>query len=205
MQKMVNSEGPTIREVVGLFQDMNALYDCVDTLQNNGIDRSEISLMNFEGHNNPQSTKEIMNTRDAEDDPAVKRMSLIGRHSLGDAQGFLIAIPIYIFTLTGVGISTALDLGVISMLLLAGGFGFLGCALGLKGAYWIKDKSEHSLRLQLAHGGIPVWVHVKDEEHEKRALNIMREFNATDVHAHDIKEQPYMVDDGRTRVVHILR
>ncbi len=205
MQRMVNSEGPAIREVVGLFQDMNALYDCVDTLQNNGFDRSEISLMNFEAHQNLHLKNKMTNTREAEDDPSVKRMSLIGRHSLGDAQGFLIAIPIYIFTLIGVGISTALELGVISMLLLSGGFGFLGCALGLKGAYWIKDKSEYSLRLQLAHGGIPVWVHVKDDEHEKRALNILREFNASDVHAHALKEQPYMVDDGRTRVVHILR
>ncbi|WP_025898880.1 hypothetical protein [Sneathiella glossodoripedis] len=204
MQKMVQSETPAIREAVGLFQDMNALYDCVDTLQNRGFDRSEISLMNFEAQAHSINGKTITNMRKLEDDPSVKRMPFIERQSLGDAQGFLIALPIYIFTLLGVGISTALSLGTVSMFIVAAGCGFLGCALGLRGAYWIKGRSEKSLKDQLARGGIPIWIRVKDKQHEERALEVLKEFNALDVHIHDLKEEPYMVDDGRTTVVHIL-
>jgi outer membrane lipoprotein SlyB len=47
---------------------------------------------------------------------------------------------------------------------------------------------EHALRVekQLDRGGLLLWVHVRDDDHEQRALRILRRHSGQDVHIHDI-------------------
>ena len=39
---------------------------------------------------------------------------------------------------------------------------------------------------QIDHGGLLLWVRTRDEDHEKRAVDILKKHSGKDVHLHDI-------------------
>lgn len=204
MRRIITPDSPAVREAVGVFTDLPKLYECVDELQIRGFDRSEISLLDHPHIRKTNGKDWVRNTRSTEDDPKAKRGPFIDPESLGDAQGAMIGLPLYIFTLLGAGIATALGMSTLGLLAIAGGSGLIGGLLGLKAAYWLKSRPERYYKRQLDHGGIPIWVRVKDKEHEIRALSALTQCEAENVHLHDLPDVDYEVRDGRTTVVHLI-
>ena len=56
----------------------------------------------------------------------------------------------------------------------------LGCALSGP------RPGDEALQDQLDHGGLLLWVHVRDAAHEQRAVDILTGNGAEDVHVHDL-------------------
>jgi hypothetical protein len=66
------------------------------------------------------------------------------------------------------------------------GIGWLvGLVAGGVVARVIKSRHTADLEDQIEHGGIPLWVRTSDEDHERKACEIMMRANAKDVHVHD--------------------
>ncbi|WP_169569047.1 hypothetical protein [Sneathiella limimaris] len=204
MQRMVTPESPPIREAVGVFTDISSFYECIDQLQQEGFDRSEISLLNYHDLQSRSRRRDQIDTRETEDDPKVKRNAFIDPQSLGDAQGAIIGLPTYVLTMAGLAIGISLEFSMMNTILSSGIGGLVGFLLGMQGSIWLKSRSKVDLDEQINHGGIPVWIRIHNVKQERQALSILSDSHAEDIHVHDLEEQSYPVEDGRTTVVHIL-
>ncbi|OUR78024.1 hypothetical protein A9Q83_08520 [Alphaproteobacteria bacterium 46_93_T64] len=204
MRKIITPDSPPVREAVGIFNDIPSLYDCVEELQTHGFDRSDITLLAHPHLETGGNDDKILDTHKLEDDPLAKRVAFIEPESIGDAEGALIGLPLYVLTLIGAGVATAFGATTVMTIAVAAALGAIGACLGAGAAYWLKKKPEAYYRAQLTHGGIPLWVHVKDKKHEKQALEVLNTNHAEDVHIHDLPETAYETREGRTTVLHLI-
>ncbi len=204
MRKMVASDAAPIREAVGMFNNVDALYDCIDDLQTHGFDRSDITLLDHPHLTEGLARNSPLDTHEAEDNPAAVRGAFIDPQSLGDAEGALIGLPLYVFTLVGAGIAASFGLSTTVIVTIAAVAGLTGALLGGGAALWLKRRHDSYYKDQVEHGGIPLWVHTKDPAHEKQAMESLKSCNAEDIHMHDMAEMPYEVREGRVTAYHII-
>ena len=90
----------------------------------------------------------------------------------------------YIAAVTAAGVMTAAGgplAATIVAMLAAGG---AGAAIGGILASLTGQHHARYLQEQLDHGGLLLWVHTRDENREKRAMEILSKHSAHDVHVH---------------------
>ncbi len=176
----------TIREAVGVFQDQKSFQDAIDDLLNAGFDHSALSLL--AGH---RAVEEKLGhayekVAELEDDPRVPRAAFIGRDSVVEGRTGAIGALAYVGALTAVGAVVASGgtlAGAIVAAVIAGGG---GGAIGTVVSRYLGREQAQSMEEQLSKGGLLLWVRVADEEHERRAVDILTRTGGSDVHVHEI-------------------
>ncbi|HLG87261.1 MAG TPA: hypothetical protein VKZ79_08695 [Alphaproteobacteria bacterium] len=175
----------TIREVVGVFNDQEHMQLAVDDLQAHGFNRANLTTAADSRTMQRQTGHGYIDVRDIEDDGDVPRAIYVSKRSLGNAEGVLIGIAIYVPTCIAAAILAArgatditLIIGVLIVAAVGGLLGFM-FARRLDGAY------TQRIREQLEHGGIVLWVSVYSDVQEKLAMEILQTAAGRDVHAHD--------------------
>jgi hypothetical protein len=167
-----------------VFRDFRSLQSAADELLTAGFDRSALSLLADPETVRRKRGRIFASVRDAEDDPAAPFRAYAGLDSRIEAEGALIGVIAYAGAMAaaiiaaGHGISTA---GHIAWVAAAGAVGGL---IGLWLAGMVESRHRRYLKALLDTGGLLLWVRAADEEHEQRALTIMRYHGALDVHAH---------------------
>src|SRR5918994_1220348 len=58
--------------------------------------------------------------------------------------------------------------------------------IGGRAARFLGRERARELQHQLDHGGLLLWVYVRDQAHEQRAIEILTKNGAEDVHVHDL-------------------
>lgn len=204
MEKMLHENNVPVREAVGLFDDVGAIHDCVEDLQSQGFDRSDITMLSRPQVVGDKTLLPIQDTTQTEDSPTALRGPVIEPESVGDAKGALLGAPIYILTLCGAGLSAAMGLSTGMLLTTTGVAGIVGIAIGVILMQTLSKRQNGYYQQQLEHGGIPLWIHIRDQDHERRAVEILMENQARDVHLHDLEGIPYEIQEGRTTVYRII-
>jgi len=175
-----------IREAVGYFTTVKTLEEAIDELLSSGFDRAEISLLAAEHTVDEKLGHRYKKVEELEDDATVPRTFYVPVESIGDAEGALIGTPLYVAALSAIGVIVASGgslAAIIAGAALAGGAGgLIGGAL----AKLVGDHHARYLQEQLDHGGLLLWVRTWDEEHEKRASEILKRNSGCDVHVHSI-------------------
>ncbi|TVR80543.1 MAG: hypothetical protein EA405_10645 [Rhodospirillales bacterium] len=189
-QEPQDSGGPgtenTIREAVAVFQDESSLQAAVDDLLNAGFDRSELSLLAGQEAVDQKLGHVYEKVSDLEDDPSAPRVAYRGRDSLTEGRAALAGGLGYVGAVVAGGAVVATGgtlAAVIAATVAAGGGGGL---LGTLAARWLGKERAKNLEAQLEHGGILLWVRVRDAAHEQRALSILSQHSTDDVHVHDL-------------------
>jgi hypothetical protein len=124
--------------------------------------------------------------QELEDDATVPRAAYAGNHSLAEGRTGIIGGLAYIGAVGAAGAVVASGgtlAAVIAAAAIAGGGGGLlgGWAAGFLGRDRVKQ-----IQNQLDHGGLLLWVHVRDATQEERAVDVLKRNGAEDVHVHDI-------------------
>lgn len=182
-----DEERSQVREVVGVFNDADALQAAIDELMSSGFDRAEISLLASEEAVDEKLGRKYKKVTELEDESAAPRTHYVSVESIGDAQGGMIGALVYVGA--GAAISAIFASGgalatVIAGALMAGGSaGMLGAAL----ARLIGEHHAKYLEEQLRHGGLLLWVRTWDPEREGKAKEILARRSGRDVHAHVVK------------------
>jgi hypothetical protein len=175
-----------IREAVGVFHDRDALENAVEDLLNAGFDRSEISLLAGEQAVEQKLGHAYRKVQELEDDDAVPRAAFVGDHSRALGRVGMIGGLAYIGAVAAAGAVVAsggaLAATIVAAAIAGGGGGLLG---GWAARLLGRDRAE-KLQRQLDHGGLLLWVALRDEGHEGRALAILRQRGADDVHVHEM-------------------
>lgn len=178
-------ERPLVREVVGVFRDETKLEYTIDELQEHGFDRAEISLLASEEAVRKKLGHAYRKVAELEDDEAV-RVAYVSKEDYGAAEGGLISGFVYVGALAGAGTMVASGGALGGALLAAALWGGAGGAIGVVLARWLDRQRASQLAGQLEKGGLLLWVHVRDAEHEANAVDILQRNGAEDVHAHDL-------------------
>ncbi|WP_417427796.1 hypothetical protein [Kiloniella sp.] len=176
----------TVREAVGVFHSAAELEAAVDELQNAGFDRSEISLLASEDAVAEKLGHRYHSVVELEDDVNVPRTAYVEHDSIVEGKTTLIGGLAYIGAIVAaapiVASGGSLAVAIIGAVLAGGSAGIFGSFV----AEWIGHKHAQSIESQLRRGGLLLWVTLRDEGQELKALDILNKLEADDVHCHDI-------------------
>jgi hypothetical protein len=174
-----------VREAVGVFDDADRLQEAIDDLMTHGFDQAEISLLASESAVGEQLGHKYSKVSELEDDPKVPKAAYISPESFGAAEGAVISGLMYVgagLLLGPVAAAGATLAGMAAAAAIGGGVGGL---FGASLAKLIGDRYARHIEEQLKHGGLLLWVGVRDAEREKRAVEILSRRSGRDVHVHE--------------------
>jgi hypothetical protein len=167
----------TIREVVAVFDDTEALDAAVYDLETRGFDRAAFSLLASEGAVAQKLGHRYQQVREVEDNPRVPRETFFSLASRLEAK--YLPAP----ALASIGALALAGVGTLPTLVAVGTGASIGAALG-----WLfHEHHAKAVQEQLARGGLLFWVNVRNAGEEKTALETLRTHSAHDVHAHNIE------------------
>lgn len=175
-----------LREVVGVFHDVDTLEAAIDELQSAGFDRARLSLIADAETVDEALGHHYATPSDVADDPRAPRVSYVTRDEVGLAEGALISGPLYIAALVAGGTAVAAGGPVGVALAAAAAGGGVGAALGMGLAKLVGNAHAKRLQEHLKRGGILLWVNIGNTAEEMRALEVLRRHGAGDVHMHEL-------------------
>ena len=195
MDRLVK-EDLEVREAAGIFADAKAFEKTLDELTSSGFDHADISLLASQSAVEAKLGHHYERTSELTDKEGVPRISLVPKSAVGNAQGTLIGGLVYIGALAAAGpiiVAGGSIAAAIGAALAAGGLG--GAVGGFLGKL-IGDKHSGMMEEQLEHGGLILWVRLKDREHEEKAVAILKKHGATEVDVHTLKVIPPRVPES---------
>jgi hypothetical protein len=180
----------SVREAAGIFETADSFKSAIEDLLSSGFDHAEISLLGSQSAVEEKLGYRYETTSELVDKEGVPRISRMPESAVGNAQGLLIGGLVYVGALAVAGpiLTAGGSLAVaIGGALVAGGAG--GAVGGFLGKL-VGDKHSQLIDEQLARGGLILWVSLRDEMHEKRAVAILRDHGATSVDVHSLVVKP---------------
>ncbi len=149
-----------------------------------GFNQADVSLLASEEAIQKQFGGRYQKVQDIEDARGITRAAYVSPESIGDAEGALIGMLIYI----GAGIfmwpAATAGAGIVSLLGAAAIGGSAGGAIGSLLALFVGDEHGQYIAQQLKHGGLVLWVRIWNASHEKTAKDILKRHSGSDVHVH---------------------
>lgn len=177
-----------VREAVAVFDSETSLEAAIDELESHGFDRAEISLLAGESTVEQKLGHRYRRVEEVEDNPEAPRLAFISDQSVHEAESAAVGFPLYIGAATATGIAVAAGgpiSAAIAAALVGGGIGGL---IGGVLAAWIGKERADFIDTQIAHGGLVLWVRLRDADHETKALDILGRHSAHDVHVHEVPD-----------------
>ena len=183
-----------IREIVALFDDSRTLEEAIETLDNNGFNRSDISLLATETSVEEHLGHRFKRVEDIEDDGRIPRKAFVSEHDIAEGEAALVGGLLYIGAVAGSAIVVASGGGFALALAAAAVGGTTGAGLGGVAASIIGEAHAEHLDNQLQKGGLVLWVRLKNDEMKNTAEKILSNAGGRDIHVHDI-ERTWGTDD----------
>ncbi|MCW5698819.1 MAG: hypothetical protein KIT00_03145 [Rhodospirillales bacterium] len=180
------SDRGSVREAVGVFHDQDSFQAAVDELLESGFDRAELSLLAGDKAVEDKLGHVYQKVAELEDDPSAPRAAYIGRDSIVEGKTGVIGGLAYVGALAAVGAVVASGGSLAAVIAAAVGAGGAGGVLGTIASRWIGRERAQAIETQLDKGGLLLWVRLRDETHEQRALAILTKHSAADVHVHNL-------------------
>ena len=183
----IKAEIPTVREVVGIFNNSEDLQSAIDELLSSGFHRAELSLLASEDAVTKQLGHRYQKISELADNAKVPRTAYVSTEALGDAEGAVMGALMYVGATAGAG-AVLVSGGTIAVGIAAVALG--GSAGGLVGsilAKWIGGQHAQHLQEQIDHGGLILWVRTWDDDEEARAIEILLRHSGRDVHPHTLR------------------
>jgi hypothetical protein len=188
------------REAVGIFHDEKSLRSAADALMISGFDRSYLSLLASDRAVDEKLGHHVQRIAELEDDPDVPTQAYVGSDSRVEGQAALIGGLVYVGAIASIGAVVASG-GAATPLLLGAAVagGGAGGALGAILARVVGQSHAARLETQVARGGLLLWVRTTDPAQEQRAIDILKQHGAEDVHVHTLPAETAHRADGVSR------
>jgi hypothetical protein len=171
-------------EAVGVFDDVDALYAAIDELQMHGFNRSEISMLADEKTVEEKLGSAFWSADRLEDDPDAPRRPYFSEESIGAAEGSIMSAPAYIAAVVAAGVLVTPAGSMATAIAGAALAGGAGAAVGGFLAWLFGRGHAEYLRNQIEHGGLLLWVKMRDKARQERAVEILKRHSGRDVHVH---------------------
>lgn len=176
----------TATEAVGVFRDAAGLQGAIDELLSHGFDRAELSLLASRATVEEKLGHRYRKVQELEDDRGVPTRAYVSTESLGDAEGAIAGILMYVGAVAAAGAVVASGGAIAAAIAAGAAAGGAGGGLGAVLARYLDRGRADYLAEQLESGGLLLWVRTRDREHEVSASAILKRNGAEDVHLHDV-------------------
>lgn len=178
------------REAVGVFADPASLEMAVDELEIAGFDRATISVLATDEAIKDRVGHLYRNVAEIEDNRHVPQGAFVSSDALVEGEAAAVGIPTYIGGCAAAGVVAVAFGGALAATIAAAvAGGAAGAGLGAILARAIgKHHAEHVVE-QLAQGGLVLWVSLRDDSAEQRALQILGKAGARDIHVHELERE----------------
>jgi hypothetical protein len=176
-----------LREVVGVFDDMETLDNAAQDLQMQGFNRSHISILSGSRLAERMLSEGVGTTHELEDHPHAPRTVFVSKASLGDAEGALIGGITYLGAIAAAGASAGAGASVSEVVFAVAVAGAVCAGIGFGLAWWLQRRYSDAHRAAVAHGGVVLWVHTRSPVEEQKAAEILGRHGARNVHLHEIR------------------
>lgn len=93
---MALEDDATVIETVAIFKTADSLQEAIDDLMMSGFDRADLSLLGAEKAVEERLGHSYRTVAELEDDVSVPRTFYVAPEAIGDAEGALIAAPLYV-------------------------------------------------------------------------------------------------------------
>lgn len=177
-----------IPEAVGVFDSFEDLQDAFYDLRMVGFSRYDISLLAGQEVLEEKLGKGYWRSADLEDDPEVPRAAFVSEEAMGELEGGIIGGFLFLGSAIAMtALLTPASTAAASIAAVAIG----GTPSAIVGSLLARRVDRHHkdyYATQIEHGGILLWVRVKDKRHEDLAVKIMKGHSGRDVHVHDWSE-----------------
>ncbi len=175
--------GKTVREAVAVFHDWSSLEAAVDELREAGFPKDAISLLASQHTVEKKLGHVYQRVEELEDDPRAPRTRFVSAKQIGRREDMVISSLTVLPTLIAAGVVVA-SAGAVAAAI--AGTALVGATLGTILARWMDKRHAEWLQEQLEKGGILLWVRTPDEWSERKAIEILTQHAAHDVHIHEI-------------------
>ncbi len=173
-----------IPEAVGVFDTFEDLQKAFYDLRMIGIHHSEISLLADEKALKEKLGKAYWRSPDLEDDPRAPRAHFVSEEAIGELEGAIAGgfffVGSYIAMAALLSPASTLAASIAAIAIGGSPAAVIGTLLARRVGKHHKDYYAH----QIEHGGILLWVRVRDKEREELAVKIMQGQSGRDVHVH---------------------
>jgi len=181
-----DKKDPSLREVVAVFSEANALESAVDELLSSGFEKSQITLLASEDAIVKKLGHKYKKIEELEDNSAAPRARYVSTEALGAAKGGLIGGWLAVGALGAAGLVLASG-GALALAMVTAALGAeIGGLIGAIFGEFIEEHHAQYYQDQLRHGGLLLWVRTSDEASESAADEILSRHSGRDVHAHAI-------------------
>ena len=175
-----------VREAVAVFHDADSLRRAADQLMLEGFDRADLSILASHREVEKKLGHMYEKATEIEDEPRVATQAYVGTDSLTEAKALAVGGLFFVGAVSAAGAVVASGGTIAAALIGAATVGGAGGLMGGLLARFLGEKQAHILNDQLDRGGILLWVRTMDPEHEEKALRILNQESAEDVHVHDM-------------------
>lgn len=169
-------------EAIAAFETQDDFQDAVDDLLTHGFDHADISLLADEQVVRHKLHHGYGKVRQLEDEPDVPRTEYVSTETIGDAEGALIGVPLYVGAVAGAGIVAATGGTLVAAVIWAAAGGGAGALVGAVMARRVGRRHARYIKRQLDSGGMLLWVRIRSAADESRALDILNRHAGKDVH-----------------------
>ncbi len=173
-----------VPEAVGVFDTKEALQAAYYDLGLAGFSRYDISVLAGEETLKEKLGEFFWRAADLADDPTAPRAAFVSEEAIGELEGaitggfFFLGSFFAMFALLNPASTIAASIAAIAI----GGSPAL--VLGAILARRVGKHHRDYYADQIAHGGLLLWVRVKDKDREALAVRILKEHSGRDVHVH---------------------
>ncbi|OSQ42454.1 hypothetical protein MGEO_20565 [Marivita geojedonensis] len=172
-------------EAVGVFDNLEDLQSTFYDLRMVGFSRYDISLLGNEEVLKEKLGQSYWRSEELEDDPRAPRAAFVSEEAIGELEGaiaggfFFLGSYIAMAAMLTPAATLAASIAAIAI------GGSPAAVIGTLLARRVGQQHKDYYTNQINHGGILLWVRVKDKEREELAVKIMKGHSGRDVHVHD--------------------
>ena len=173
-----------VPEAVGVFDRFEDLQQAYYDLRTVGFSRHDISLLAREDVLEEKLGRSYWRAEELEDDPRAPRAAFVSEDAIGALEGSIAGGFFYVGSMIALAamLSPASTLAASIAAVAIGGSP--AAVLGILLARREGKRHKEYYANQIEHGGMLLWVRVRDDAHEKMAVEILKGHSGRDVHVH---------------------
>lgn len=177
-----------IPEAVGVFDTFEDLQKAFYDLRMVGFSRYDISLLARQEVLVEKLGKAYWHASELEDDPEAPRAAFVSEEAIGELEGaiaggfFFLGSYIAMAAMLTPASTLAASIAAIAV------GGSPAAVIGSLLARRVGQRHKDYYTNQIKHGGILMWVRVRDKRHEDIAVKILKGHSGRDVHVHPWSE-----------------
>lgn len=177
-----------VPEAVGVFDRFEDLQQAYYDLRTVGFSRHDISLLAREDVLEEKLGRSYWRAEELEDDPRAPRAAFVSEDAIGALEGSIAGGFFYVGSMIALAamLSPASTLAASIAAVAIGGSP--AAVLGILLARREGKRHKEYYANQIEHGGMLLWVRVRDDAHEKMAVEILKGHSGRDVHVHPWSE-----------------